>query len=192
MERLLPASGSSNTITGTAGADVIQGGAQADTITSGAGNDTVQPLAGADMVDAGAGNDAVESLRDDAQDRISCGPGQDSVFADKEDLISSDCEQVNGLSRPPAALRVSTVRLHGVKLAVRCRAGCDITSRLMAGSHILAKRHLHVIEAAIITLHPKANSRIGKKLTVRSTSSVGGSSRVVVGTVKLIAGRLSH
>jgi Tol biopolymer transport system component len=63
-------------ITGTPGADRIQG-------TNAAG----------DVVSAGAGNDAIR-IQDHHTDRVSCGPGRDTVWADRTDRLT-DCEIVH-------------------------------------------------------------------------------------------------
>lgn len=63
-------------ITGTAGADRIEG-------TNGAG----------DVVSAGAGNDTIR-VQDHRTDRVNCGPGRDTVWADRTDKLAG-CEIVH-------------------------------------------------------------------------------------------------
>jgi hypothetical protein len=71
------------TITGSALANTITTDTGADTVTGGAGSDTISTLAGDDTVHA----------RDGYPDRISCGPGTDTVTADALDAFSG-CENV--------------------------------------------------------------------------------------------------
>jgi hypothetical protein len=51
---------------------------------------------GADSIAAGAGDDRIEAA-DGRRDRVRCGPGNDSVVADRIDLVKG-CETVT----PPA------------------------------------------------------------------------------------------
>jgi len=71
----IPATGSCE-IAGTAGDDVIAG--------TGAGGDVIL---------AGAGNDVVRA-RNGHRDTVSCGPGRDTVFADRSDVLHG-CEIVH-------------------------------------------------------------------------------------------------
>lgn len=41
----------------------------------------------------GGADDFVEA-KDGAIDRVSCGPGDDSISVDRKDLVSPDCESV--------------------------------------------------------------------------------------------------
>jgi Tol biopolymer transport system component len=63
-------------IQGTPGADVIEG----------------TPLWG-DVIDAGSGNDRIHA-NDGHTDRVNCGPGRDTVWADRTDRLT-DCEIVH-------------------------------------------------------------------------------------------------
>jgi Ca2+-binding RTX toxin-like protein len=73
-------------------ADVVRGSDAANALTTGAGNDVVDGLAGNDTISLGDGADLLEA-RDGYSDRISCGPGGDSVAVDQLDEVS-DCESV--------------------------------------------------------------------------------------------------
>jgi Ca2+-binding RTX toxin-like protein len=94
-------------ITGTRHSEEIHGLGGDDEITDGLGKDVVYGDEGADnligyggdtSVDlfyGGAGDDTVQSRDVPAsKDRVSCGPGTDIVYADKADVVSSDCERV--------------------------------------------------------------------------------------------------
>jgi hypothetical protein len=81
------------TICALDGSDKIYGLGGNDRIDPGAGNDVVFPGPGRDRVIASDGNDTVHS-RDGKRDVIACGDGVDSVFADRFDVIRSDCEVV--------------------------------------------------------------------------------------------------
>ena len=45
------------------------------------------------MIVAGNGNDTINTL-DGSPDRVSCGPGRDTVRADPGDQLGRDCERV--------------------------------------------------------------------------------------------------
>lgn len=96
-------SSSSDTLTGTASADALAGragdddlygaGGQ-DVLSGGRGKDQLLGGSGGDVLSAGAGTDQVHA-DDGARDVVSCGPGLDTTFADREDVVADDCE-VNG------------------------------------------------------------------------------------------------
>jgi Tol biopolymer transport system component len=74
--------------------DRLSGSLLGDTIRTFAGNDTVAPGPGADDVDTGSGSDLVQAPPDKARDVIRCGPGRDSVTAERRDRVARDCERV--------------------------------------------------------------------------------------------------
>ena len=91
----------SNTLTGTIRNDVIRGlggndrlygRGGSDTLVGGPGNDLLDGGAGSDRLVAGAGNDTVKA-RDGRRDSIDCGPGRDSVTADRADVVRG-CERI--------------------------------------------------------------------------------------------------
>jgi hypothetical protein len=45
------------------------------------------------MLDAGTGNDRI-AARDGTRDTIRCGPGRDTVVADRKDVVAWNCERV--------------------------------------------------------------------------------------------------
>ena len=90
-----------NTLNGSPGRDILRGlggndrlfgRAGADRLYGGRGSDRLVGGTGRDTIEGGAGNDLVES-RDGARDVIRCGPGRDTVVADRLDWISRDCER---------------------------------------------------------------------------------------------------
>jgi Ca2+-binding RTX toxin-like protein len=103
----LNAAGGDDTILSGDGNDDISGGAGNDTIDAGFGDDVINPGPGRDVVfgdkrygDCGPlwckypyGNDTIDA-RDGEVDQIHCGFGTDTVYADPQDVVDSDCETV--------------------------------------------------------------------------------------------------
>lgn len=101
------ANGGDDNILSGDGNDNISGGAGNDTIDAGFGDDVINPGPGRDVVfadkragDCGPlwckypyGNDTVDA-RDGEVDQIHCGFGTDTVYADPQDVVDSDCETV--------------------------------------------------------------------------------------------------
>jgi Ca2+-binding RTX toxin-like protein len=79
---------------GGTGSDRIVGYVGDDTIVGGDGNDRIDGDRGSDRIWAGRGNDLVASGTDGRRDLISCGPGRDTVVAERIDRIARDCERV--------------------------------------------------------------------------------------------------
>jgi hypothetical protein len=80
--------GGSDRIYGYRGDDVLYGGVGADVVVGGLGNDRLY---------GGPGNDRLNA-RDGMRDRLSCGPGRDTVVRDAKDVVARDCE---GGGAPP-------------------------------------------------------------------------------------------
>jgi hypothetical protein len=78
---------------GLAGNDRLNGRGGNDRLFGGAGHDSLTGGAGVDLLDAGTGNDRI-SARDGTRDTVRCGPGRDTVVADRRDSVSRDCETV--------------------------------------------------------------------------------------------------
>jgi hypothetical protein len=76
-----------------AGADTFLGGPGADVADLGLGNDVVDPGPGSDFVLGGDGDDTI-AARDGFGDVVECGPGIDTVTADRADVLSG-CENVS-------------------------------------------------------------------------------------------------
>jgi hypothetical protein len=100
------------TLDGGAGNDKLVGGAGDDDIDGGFGDDVIVGGAGRDLVSADRrngdcgplwctfpyGNDTID-VRDGQRDSVTCGPGRDSVKADRIDVVSPDCERVRRTRR---------------------------------------------------------------------------------------------
>jgi hypothetical protein len=91
-----------DTMTGTAFADVLRGLGGNDRLNGrggndrlfgGPGRDSLTGGTGRDLLDAGPGNDRV-AARDGTRDTVRCGPGRDTVVADRRDIVSRNCEKV--------------------------------------------------------------------------------------------------
>jgi hypothetical protein len=78
---------------GSSGADALDGHGGNDRLSGGAGNDVLAGGSGADSITGGTGGDRILA-RDGRRDTISCGPGRDSVTADRRDRVARDCERV--------------------------------------------------------------------------------------------------
>jgi serralysin len=89
----------SDRLLGGNGPDVQLGGAGNDVLLGEAGNDRLTGDGGVDRFVGGADNDIIHS-RDANGERVSCGPGFDTVIADLEDKVSGSCERVS-LPAPP-------------------------------------------------------------------------------------------
>lgn len=79
---------------GDAGDDRILGGAGNDTLVGGFGRDTLIGGAGRDTVFGGPGNDVINVRDGRALEAVACGPGRDTVRADRGDRIARDCEVI--------------------------------------------------------------------------------------------------
>jgi Ca2+-binding RTX toxin-like protein len=82
-----------DTIWGDAGNDKITGDRGRDRIFGGAGNDTIFGNYDADTIDGGPGDDRINVVHGGI-DRVTCGAGDDVVFADPGDVVAKDCESV--------------------------------------------------------------------------------------------------
>lgn len=83
------------------GAATVTGDAKANEVNTGEGNDVVDPGSGFDKVNANAGDDRVNA-RDGFPDAVACGEGADTVVADADDDVNSDCEAVDRAAPAPA------------------------------------------------------------------------------------------
>jgi hypothetical protein len=78
---------------GGAGNDGLAGGNGADQLYGEPGNDRIAGGLGRDQLSGGLGSDVLLA-RDGARDVLSCGPGIDTAYADRYDVIARDCEHV--------------------------------------------------------------------------------------------------
>jgi len=151
--------GGDDTLRANDGNDRLDGGPGNDDIDAGFGDDTIVGGPGRDRIagdrrggDCGPvwcklpfGNDTIYA-KDGEQDSISCGFGEDTVYADAIDVVDSDCEHVTrtGAGAPaPAARRltVSAARAklpaalaHGLKLRVAVPAAGRLNARTKGAS----------------------------------------------------------
>ena len=89
---------SSEEIRGLEGSDEISDGLGADLVYGGTGEDNLIGTASDTSVDrfyGGSGEDIFQPRDVPAvKDMVSCGPGTDTVYADKADVVGGDCERV--------------------------------------------------------------------------------------------------
>ncbi len=78
---------------GGSGRDRLEGGRGNDTLLGGAGADRLSGGAGRDRFEGGPGNDTIEAA-DGISETIRCGPGRDTVRADRGDRLTG-CERVS-------------------------------------------------------------------------------------------------
>jgi uncharacterized repeat protein (TIGR01451 family) len=90
---LLRGTGLADRLFGLAGDDRLFGLAGSDRLFGGPGNDLLDGGPGSDVLDAGAGNDLLR-VRDGSSDTVLCGPGRDTVRADRRDKVARSCETV--------------------------------------------------------------------------------------------------
>ena len=132
-------------IHGRNGNDLILGGPGNDVITGDRGNDVINGEDGDDVIDGnldddtiegGAGNDRINAIGG-GFDRVSCGDGQDVVFADVTDEVNAELRGRAAVGRssaaalaPGARRRTSVLPLLRGKTDVRReRAGPSATGR---------------------------------------------------------------
>ena len=86
-------------IRGLEGSDEISDGLGADLVYGGSGGDNLIGTASDTSEDrfyGGSGEDIFQPRNvPAAKDMVSCGPGTDTVYADKTDVVGSDCERVD-------------------------------------------------------------------------------------------------
>lgn len=90
-------------VTGGSGRDTILAGSGPDRVHGGPGNDTIRGEGGADVLIAGGGRNRLAGgggddrifARNGRVDVIACGPGHDTVVADRADRVARDCERVS-------------------------------------------------------------------------------------------------
>jgi Ca2+-binding RTX toxin-like protein len=100
---LLSCPGCVDRVIGTAQADQITGDDNPQAILGGDGDDVLDGGGGNDAILGQAGDDAITS-RDGRIDVVSCGAGNDTVVADRRDIVSRDCESVTRAAPAPAAV----------------------------------------------------------------------------------------
>jgi Tol biopolymer transport system component len=81
------------TMRGKTGRDEITGTPRADMICGRVGDDRIDGRGGLDRLFGGPGNDVLLAV-DGGFDVVGCGIGNDSVVADRRDLVGVDCERI--------------------------------------------------------------------------------------------------
>jgi len=89
---LVLAGAGEDTVYGGLGDDRLYGGTGDDSLFGGLGNDFLSGGAGRDRLDGGPGADRLDA-RDGERDVVECGPGRDTVRADRSDVLRH-CERV--------------------------------------------------------------------------------------------------
>lgn len=185
------------TVDGGPGADRIWAGPQADDVHGGPGNDTLTGNAGRDVLAGDDGDDAIDAA-DALPDRVSCGPGYDSVSADVVDAVADDCELINiGPGQPqqvimngPAPPLLDTLLAkRSLRAHVTCGAACAVRADLLlpASSRLLATGSARRASAGKLTvvtrLHRAAARRLRSlhpsRLRLRATVVHGASTTVL-------------
>jgi Ca2+-binding RTX toxin-like protein len=77
-----------------AGGVVFSGGVGNDRIAGNRGDDRITGDSGRDTIFGAEGRDRINA-RDGSTDTIACGPGRDTVTADRRDRVRRDCERVS-------------------------------------------------------------------------------------------------
>lgn len=77
------------------GNDRVYGDAGDDLLVGGSGRDVLIGGPGRDRFVAGGGNDVIRARDHVRHERISCGRGLDTVYADRGDIVARNCERVH-------------------------------------------------------------------------------------------------
>lgn len=77
------------------GNDRLFGGAGNDRLVGGPGADLLVGGSGKDTFFGGRGNDVIRARDHVAGERVNCGAGRDTVYADKGDIVARNCELVH-------------------------------------------------------------------------------------------------
>ena len=72
---------------------LVDGRGGNDRVRTGPFDDQLTGGFGADSIDSGAGDDTIR-VKDRKRDRVQCGPGQDTIYADTIDVLLG-CEDVH-------------------------------------------------------------------------------------------------
>jgi Ca2+-binding RTX toxin-like protein len=101
-------SGGDKNLLGGRGNDAVVGGKGSDNILGEEGNDFLASgppgESSANRLSAGDGNDVIAVRQPGAKDIVTCGGGFDRVFAERIDVVASDCERVADRRSEYAAL----------------------------------------------------------------------------------------
>jgi Ca2+-binding RTX toxin-like protein len=166
-----------DSLSGGSGDDSLDGGTGADVFSGGPGNDIAVyssrtrdvrvslgdaandgqshegdfVMSDVEGASTGAGNDWIDSI-DGAAGKVSCGRGEDTVLADTDDDVSSDCEvvDVSALAKCTVSRRSATVtmtRSGTVGIRVTCPIAAKGTARLVGSGKSLSRRKSFSVRA---------------------------------------------
>lgn len=87
---------SGDTLDGGPGGDHLRGMGGPDLLLGRGGRDVIFGQRGSDRVNGGSGNDTirVDKPKGERADLVGCGNGYDTVYANRRDSVSKDCEDV--------------------------------------------------------------------------------------------------
>lgn len=164
-----------DSVNGDGGRDVVDGGDGADRVNGGSGPDEVIGGAGRDELFGGDGNDILRA-RDGEQDRIFCGNGNDTVYADTLDTFPTSeltrprgtCENINWIKPWQLPVRVADLDLGAAALTRPHREYPAIDLSADNGDDIYAVRGGYVEAAG---WNPLGQSWCGYGVVIRG---VGG------------------
>jgi hypothetical protein len=182
--------GGNDTLRGSDGAETLDGGPGNDDIDGGFGDDTITGGPGRDSIagdrrggDCGPvwcklpfGNDTIDA-RDGEIDSVSCGFGEDTVYADANDVVAGDCEHVTRGGGAPAAqqsakLAVTAVKAKlakalasGLKLRVTTPGAGKITAKTSGGSGSATSKRAGVT-TVVLRFTKAAKRSLKRKKTV--------------------------
>jgi Ca2+-binding RTX toxin-like protein len=185
--------GGNDTLRGSDGAETLDGGPGDDDIDAGFGDDTITGGPGRDSIagdrrggDCGPvwcklpyGNDTIDA-RDGEVDSVSCGFGEDTVYADPIDVVSGDCEHVTRDAAagapgagPGAKLAVTAVKTRlakalksGLKLRVTTPGAGRITATA-SGAAGSAKAKKAGTTTVTLRFTAKASKSLRRKRSVK-------------------------
>jgi len=172
--------GGDDTLKAGDGADTVDGGSGNDNIDAGYGDDTITGGPGQDTISADRqfgdcgplwckfpyGNDTVYA-RDGERDSITCGYGDDTVYADAIDVVAGDCEHVirgggagggggaaggSALGASVGSTRLARALAHGLVLHVTAPAAGRVSAAATVRGTRVAKAAKAVRKAGATTV----------------------------------------
>jgi Ca2+-binding RTX toxin-like protein len=168
--------------------DALTGDARANRLDGLAGNDKIDGGEGVDALDGGDGDDTITS-RDGSADKVTCGPGNDTVVADATDTVAADCENVqlpptemttptttNPTTDPTAPATGATGTATGAGAAAAC-SGLRVTGGRVKRGRVALR--VTLAGTATTTCRTKLTLTAGRKVGAARVNLKGGSSTVV-------------
>jgi hypothetical protein len=99
-QRVVRGTKKADTLVGSPGSDLMFGYRGNDWLRGLGGNDVLVGGPGRDTLSGGPGRDLIRA-QEGARDHVYCGPGEDTVVADRLDLVYGGCETVRRPGKPP-------------------------------------------------------------------------------------------